>query len=140
MGQERTQPRLTESRPWWPTTGLWSNQASSANYNAAVQVQQSVSVSAAQLTITSAAQSGGNKKHVFAGTGGAAGSTITVSVCATNNFPSCAVESTATATVLANGTWTTAQSSANITAGNTYYARAVQGTPAKTSAVFQFTA
>lgn len=101
---------------------------------------QVYSVDTSVLTITSVARSGGNKKVLFNGTGGTSGQTITVTICTANSFPCSAGNNagTATATVAADGTWTTGQSSANLAASATYYAQAVQPTPAKTSTSFTF--
>jgi large repetitive protein len=119
------------------TCTIDANQAGDTTWNAAPQTQQSFLVTG-PLTITGSARNGGNVKHIFSGSGGTPGATVTVSVCAINNFPSCSVITTAIATVGADGTWTTGQSNNNIRGQSTYYARAVQATPAKTSVVFPF--
>lgn len=122
-----------------------ADQAGGPNHNAALQVTQSFSVSAAtvMLNIDTVVRDGGNKKVHFTGTG-TPGASITISICTVNSFPCSAsptnnLAGTATvATVAANGSWTSTQSSNNLAASQTYWARAVQSGPSTTSSVFQF--
>lgn len=81
----------------------------------------------------------GDHAGSFSGNGGTANSTVTVTVCSTNNFPSCASIETVTAVVQSDGTWTTGQTG-KITKGTTYFAQAVQDSPSKTSTVLSFVA
>jgi hypothetical protein len=120
------------------TCTINANQAGNGNYNTAPQVQQTFTV--ATFAITAATFVGGNKKYTFSGTGGTAGQSVTVKICTTNTFPTCAAVSTTTTTtaVAADGTWLTGQT-ANLP-GGTYYAQATQTLPAKTSAVFSWVA
>jgi large repetitive protein len=114
-----------------------ANQAGSANWNAAPQVQQSFSVSnPAPLTILSVVRDGGNKKVHFTGSGAVASTTITVTICAVNSFPCAAPVATSISTNPSAGAWTSAASNSNLNGSQTYYARAVQGS--RTSAVFTF--
>jgi hypothetical protein len=89
------------------------------------------------FAVTSVAYTGGNQKAAFSGTGGTAGATVSVTVCKVSTYPCAAVnvQETVAATVSANGTWTTAQT-ANMASSTNFWARAVQATPAATSAVF----
>jgi hypothetical protein len=98
----------------------------------------STTVSVASLTISGAVRDGGNQKFHFTGSGAAAGTTITVTICAVNSFP-CAAPAAGTSTVVPTtaGVWTSAQDDKNLTAATTYYAQAVQGTAI--SAVLAFT-
>jgi len=113
-----------------------ANQALSTNYNAATQVQQSVTVTGG-LTISTVVRSGGQKKVAFTGTGASATTTITVTICAVNSFPCASPVATSTATVPAAGNWTSGQDTNNLNDNTSYFARAVQG--AATSSVFSFT-
>lgn len=91
------------------------------------------------LTITSVFRNGGNKKVAFTGTGGTPGAAITMTICQTNSFPCSGTTWTASGTVGSNGNWTTGQSGpSNLAPSATYWARAVQTSPSKTSALFQF--
>src|SRR5581483_2887512 len=93
----------------------------------------------APLTITSVARDGANKKVHFSGTGAIAGTLITVTICRANSFPCSAGNNAGTSTVTpaSAGSWTSAQSSSNLSDNVQYYAQAVQGS--STSAVFPFT-
>jgi hypothetical protein len=114
-----------------------ANQAGNSNWNAAPQVQQSFTVSAV-LTITSVVKDGGKVKVHFTGTGAAASTTITVTICKINSFPCSAgnIEGISTATSPSAGAWTSAQDNNNLPEGITYFAQALQG--AATSSVFTF--
>jgi hypothetical protein len=99
-----------------------------------------VTVNNAPLTITSVSRNAGNKKVSFSGTGAAAGTLITVTICTTNSFPCSAANNAGTSTFTPSsaGAWgPSGQSSQNLSNNVTYYAQAVQGSA--TSAVFSFT-
>ena len=91
------------------------------------------------LVITAYNPNGVVGNGTFSGTGGTSGATVTVTVCKENTFPctpSGQVVGTGTATVAANGSWTTTV----ITMGSkkTFYAQAVQTSPVASSASFTF--
>jgi hypothetical protein len=117
------------------TCTINANQAGNTNWNAASQVQQSFSVTGA-LTISSVVRDGGNKKVHFTGSGALASITITVTICAVNSFPCALPVTTSVVSSPAGGSWTSAQSGADLAVIGTYYAQAVQGS--RTSAVFTF--
>ena len=79
---------------------------------------------------------GGAKKVHFTGTGAAAGTTITVTICSVNSFPCESPAGTSVATSPSAGAWTSAQDNNNLSSSKTYYAQAVQGST--TSTVFTF--
>ena len=112
-----------------------ANQAGSANYNAALQVQKTISVG---LTITSDKYSATGPVLTFSGTGATGANAVTVTVCSVNVFP-CTffnrVSRVLTGTSPTNP-WTTAATSA-LTYGTTYFAQATQA--GQTSLVFTFT-
>ena len=117
------------------TCTINANQAGNTNWNAATQVQQSFTVTGA-LTISSVVRDGGNKKVHFTGSGALASTTITVTICAVNSFPCASPVTTSVVSSPAGGSWTSAQSGADLAVSQTYYAQAVQGS--RTSAVFTF--
>ena len=87
------------------------------------------------VAITSVSNDNGNVKISGTGTGTANGA-ITVTICATSTFPCASPAGTATATVGSNGLWTSGQDTNNLTAGQQYWAQAVQTNPSGTSPVF----
>lgn len=117
-----------------------ADQPGDTNYNAAPQVQSSTVVGFA----IGSANNTSARKYTFSGAGGTAGSTVTVTVCAVNSFP-CTTGgggntlASLTATVAANGTWTTNESGNLASSGTQVWVRAVQGSPSKTSPIFTFT-
>jgi hypothetical protein len=114
-----------------------ADQTGNANYNAATQVQQSFTVSAATpVTITTVLRSSGNKKVLFNGSGAVATTTITVTICAVNSFPCASPIATSLVLNPAAGSWASAQSNNNLAASQTYFAQAVQGSTS--SAIFTF--
>lgn len=114
-----------------------ANQTGNTNWNAAPQAQQSFTVAAA-LAIAGVVRDSGNKKVHFTGTGAVAATTITVTICKVNSFPCTGVNvaATSTATNPSAGNWTSAQDNNNLSASQTYFAQAVQGSA--TSTVFTF--
>jgi hypothetical protein len=90
------------------------------------------------LTILTVVRDGGNKKVHFTGSGAAATTTITITICTVNSFPCAGGNTAGTATVTAptGGAWTSAPDTNNLNGSQTYFAQAVQG--AATSAVFTF--
>ena len=92
----------------------------------------------ASLIISSVVRDSGNKKVHFTGTGAVSGSLLTVQICTVNAFPCATANQAGTSTVTPGsaGGWTSAQSSSNLNASQTYYAQATQGST--TSAVFTF--
>ena len=117
-------------------TAVYSGDANFLTSTSSVLTQvinQTVSTS---LAIATVVNDHGNIKVHFTGTGAAASTTITVTICALNSFPCAIPISVSTASNPPAGNWTSAQSSANLTAGTTYYAQAVQGTTS--SAAFSF--
>lgn len=98
-----------------------------------------VTVAAGSLVIATVVRSSGNKKVAFTGTGAVATTSLVVTICTVNSFPCSAANSAGTSTVApaSAGSWTSGQSSQNLSNSTTYFAQAVQG--ALTSAVFSFT-
>lgn len=90
------------------------------------------------LAISTVVRDGGNKKVHFTGTGAAAGSQLTVTICTVNSFPCSSgnVATTSAVTPSTSGAWTSAQSGTNLDVASTYYAQAVQGSVSST--VFTF--
>jgi hypothetical protein len=81
---------------------------------------------AAAFAITTWNQHDESVKGTFSGTGGTPGSTVTVSICTTNDFSTCTPVSTATATVASDGTWSTdGKLSTMLDKQTNYFARAV---------------
>jgi len=114
------------------------------NGNAAsTSTDNTVTYAPVQFAITSVARSGGNKKVTFSGTGAAAGTAVTITICKVNTFPCPATPTnqsagTSTLTPASAGAWgPSSQSSQNLDNGVTYWAQAVQGS--SSSAPFQFT-
>ena len=115
-----------------------ANQAGNASYNAAAQMQQSVTVTA--LTILSLHVTSTSFREVtFSGNGASGSSRVTVTVCSSNSFPCSGgntVSTVQTGTSPSNP-WTTGNTSFfALTAGTQYYAQATQGSA--TSPVFPF--
>jgi hypothetical protein len=122
------------------TCKIDANQSGNTNYNAAPQVQQSITVTTT-LVISTVVRNGGNKKVNFSGTG-AVGGAITITICTANSFPCTAGNTAGTSTVAAvpaNGSWTSTQDNNNLNDNTTYFAQAVETGPSATSAVFSFT-
>lgn len=92
---------------------------------------------AATLAISSVVRDAGNKKVHFTGTGAAASTTITVTICLVNSFPCSSPVTTSVATTPSAGNWTSSQSGANLNDSTNYFAQAKQGST--TSATFPFT-
>ena len=100
---------------------------------ASASLTQTVSTS---LAIAAVFNDHGKIKVYFTGTGAAAYTAITVTICALNSFPCANSISVSTAGNPPAGNWTSGTSSKNLDEGTTYYAQAVQGTTS--SAVFSF--
>ena len=117
---------------------LDANQAGSATYYAAPQVQQSFAVTG--LTITSDQSSGStatNPRMTLSGTGAAGSSSVSVTICTVNTFPCPFGGTTVTTAAGPTNPWTTAATGATaLNYATTYYAQAIQG--AQTSPVFTF--
>lgn len=95
---------------------------------------------ATTLAITGVTRSGGQKKVTFNGTGAAATTTLTVTICAADSWPCSTANNKGTSTIqpATAGNWgPSGQSSNNLADSTTYYARATQGS--NTSATFSFT-
>jgi hypothetical protein len=125
-------------------TGTQTYRVTSYRGSTALQYWQSTPLAGvtgtptSSLTITDVVRNAGNTKVKFTGTGAVSSTQITVTVCKANSFP-CSGPNTAdtiTYSPPSAGSWTTGQGN-SLTAGTSYYARAVQGS--STSAVFSFT-
>ena len=112
-----------------------ANQAAGTNYSAAPQAQQSFAVTGT-LAISSVVRDSGQKKVHFTGTGAAASTTITITICSVNSFPCASPIATSAVSSPSAGSWISAQDSNNLAQSQTYYAQAVQGST--TSTVFTF--